>query len=219
MTSKLRKKRKTPTKAKHMTEKETADNHTDKLPVIVGVTGASGIVYAQKLIQHLLESERPVLLALSSAARLVIKTELPTEPGADPWGETNRHLLELIPEKDFTAPFCSGTFRFQGMVVVPASMGTVGSIASGVSINVIHRGADVCLKERRRLVIVPRETPLSTLHLENLLRLSKAGAVILPPSPAFYQKPETLEDSVDFIVSRILDALGLDNQLINRWGE
>jgi 4-hydroxy-3-polyprenylbenzoate decarboxylase len=105
------------------------------------------------------------------------------------------------------------------MVVVPASMGTVGSIASGVSINVIHRGADVCLKERRRLVIVPRETPLSTLHLENLLRLSKAGAVILPPSPAFYQQPETLEDSVDFIVSRILDALDLDNQLINRWGE
>ncbi|MCH2581760.1 MAG: UbiX family flavin prenyltransferase, partial [Planctomycetes bacterium] len=91
--------------------------------------------------------------------------------------------------------------------------------ASGGSINVIHRGADVCLKERRRLVIVPRETPLSTLHLENLLRLSKAGAVILPPSPAFYQKPETLEDSVDFIVSRILDALDLDNQLINRWGE
>ena len=113
MTSKLRKERKTPAKTNRMTEKETTDNHNGKLPVIVGVTGASGIVYAQKLVQHLLESERPVLLALSSAARLVIKTELPTEPGTDPWGETNRHLLELIPEKDFTAPFCSGTFRFQ----------------------------------------------------------------------------------------------------------
>ena len=202
-----------------MTEKETSTTESRKLPVIVGVTGASGIVYAQKLVQHLLKSEHRVLLAMSSAARLVIKQELPAEDGADPWGDVNRELLELIPEKDFNAPFCSGTFRFQGMVVVPASMGTVGSIASGVSINVIHRGADVCLKERRKLVLVPRETPFSTIHLENLLKLSQAGAVILPPSPAFYQLPKTLEDSVDFIVSRILDALELDNQLIDRWGE
>ena len=202
-----------------MTEEKAASADRGKLPVIVGVTGASGIVYAQKLIQYLLESKHRVLLALRSAARLVIKEELPTEPGADPWGDVNRHLLEIIPEKDFTAPFCSGTFRFQGMVVVPASMGTVGAIASGVSINVIHRGADVCLKERRKLVVVPRETPFSTIHLENLLKLSRAGAIILPPSPAFYQHPETLEDSVDFIVSRILDALELDNRLIDRWGE
>ncbi len=202
-----------------MTEKETSTTESRKLPVIVGVTGASGIVYAQKLVQHLLKSEHRVLLAMSSAARLVIKQELPAEAGTDPWGDVNRELLELIPEKDFNAPFCSGTFRFQGMVVVPASMGTVGSIASGVSINVIHRGADVCLKERRKLVLVPRETPFSTIHLENLLKLSQAGAVILPPSPAFYQLPKTLEDSVDFIVSRILDALELDNQLIDRWGE
>ncbi len=202
-----------------MTEKETTTGNREKLPVIIGVTGASGIIYAQKLVRHLLKSEHRVLLAMSSAARLVIKQELPTEPGTDPWGDVNRDLLELIAEKDFNAPFCSGTFRFQGMVVVPASMGTVGAIASGVSINVIHRGADVCLKERRKLVVVPRETPFSTIHLENLLKLSRAGAVILPPSPAFYQLPKTLEDSVDFIVSRILDALELDNQLIDRWGE
>ena len=202
-----------------MTKEKPAGTRQSKLPVIVGVTGASGIVYAQKLVRHLLGSERKVLLAMSSAARLVIKEELPARKDGDPWGDVNRHLLELIPEKDFTAPFCSGTFRFQGMVIVPASMGTVGSIASGVSINVIHRGADVCLKERRKLVIVPRETPLSSIHLENLLKLSRAGAIILPPSPAFYQHPETLEDSVDFIVSRILDALELDNQLIDRWGE
>ncbi|MFP6739195.1 MAG: flavin prenyltransferase UbiX [Planctomycetota bacterium] len=202
-----------------MTEIETTAGNREKLPVIVGVTGASGIVYAQKLVQHLLKSEHRVLLAMSSAARLVIKQELPSEGGADPWGDVNRDLLELIAEKDFNAPFCSGTFRFHGMVIVPASMGTVGSIASGVSINVIHRGADVCLKERRKLVVVPRETPFSTIHLENLLKLSRAGAVILPPSPAFYQDPKTLEDSVDFIVSRILDALELDNQLIDRWGE
>lgn len=202
-----------------MTEKETTAGDRERLPVIVGVTGASGIVYAQRLVQHLLKSERRVLLAMSSAARLVIKQELPVEAGEDPWGDVNRDLLELVAEKDFNAPFCSGTFRFQGMVVVPASMGTVGAIASGVSINVIHRGADVCLKERRKLVVVPRETPFSTIHLENLLKLSQAGAVILPPSPAFYQHPKTLEDSVDFIVSRILDALELDNQLIDRWGE
>mgnify|MGYP001381649334 FL=1 len=202
-----------------MTEKETTAGNRKKLPVIVGVTGASGIVYAQKLVQHLLKSERRVLLAMSSAARLVIKQELTIDAGEDPWGDVNRDLLELVAEKDFNAPFCSGTFRFQGMVVVPASMGTVGAIASGVSINVIHRGADVCLKERRKLVLVPRETPFSTIHLENLLKLSQAGAVILPPSPAFYQHPKTLEDSVDFIVSRILDALELDNQLIDRWGE
>ena len=202
-----------------MTEKETTAGNREKLPVIVGVTGASGIVYAQKLVQHLLKSERSVLLAMSSAARLVIKQELTIDAGEDPWGDVNRDLLELVAEKDFNAPFCSGTFRFQGMVVVPASMGTVGAIASGVSINVIHRGADVCLKERRKLVLVPRETPFSTIHLENLLKLSQAGAVILPPSPAFYQHPKTLEDSVDFIVSRILDALELDNQLIERWGE
>ena len=202
-----------------MTEKETTAGARERLPVIVGVTGASGIVYAQKLVQHLLKSERRVLLAMSSAARLGIKQELPVEAGEDPWGDVNRDLLELVAEKDFNAPFCSGTFRFQGMVVVPASMGTVGAIASGVSINVIHRGADVCLKERRKLVLVPRETPFSTIHLENLLKLSQAGAVILPPSPAFYQLPKTLEDSVDFIVSRILDALELDNQLIDRWGE
>ena len=202
-----------------MTKEKPAGTRRSELPVIVGVTGASGIIYAQKLVQHLLASEREVLLAMSSAARLVIKEELPARKDGDPWGDVNRHLLELIAEKDFTAPFCSGTFRFQGMVIVPASMGTVGSIASGVSINVIHRGADVCLKERRRLVIVPRETPLSSIHLENLLKLARAGAIILPPSPAFYQHPKTLEDSVDFIVSRILDALELDNQLIDRWGE
>ena len=202
-----------------MTKEKPASTGRNKLPVIVGVTGASGIIYAQKLVQHLLASKREVLLAMSSAARLVIKEELPAQKEGDPWGDVNRHLLEIIPEKDFTAPFCSGTFRFQGMVVVPASMGTVGSIAAGVSINVIHRGADVCLKERRRLVVVPRETPLSSIHLENLLKLSRAGAIILPPSPAFYQHPESLEDSVDFIVSRILDALDLDNQLIDRWGE
>ena len=191
----------------------------ERLPIIVGVTGASGVIYAQRLVERLLAGERRVFVAVSAAARLVIREELDLPPGSDPWGETNRELLTLCAEKDFTLPFCSGTSRFQGMAVIPASMGTVGSIAAGVSLNVIHRGADVTIKERRPLVIVPRETPLSVIHLENLLRLARAGATVLPPAPAFYQHPENIDDCVDFVVSRVLDALGIDNSLIPRWGE
>ena len=105
------------------------------------------------------------------------------------------------------------------MVIVPASMGTVGAVANGICLNNIHRGADVALKERRRLVIVPRETPFTQIHLENLLSLARAGATVLPPSPAFYQQPASLDDVVDFVVSRILDALDIDNSLFPRWRE
>jgi 4-hydroxy-3-polyprenylbenzoate decarboxylase len=156
-----------------------------------------------------------VHLSVSRAGRLVIKEELGDE---DPWGSANRDLLRTYGEKDFNAPFCSGSFRFLGMAVIPASMGTVGAIASGVSANNIHRGADVALKERIPLVVVPRETPFSAIHLENLLALARAGAVILPPSPAFYQHPRTIEDQVDFVVSRVLDSLGIENDLFRRWG-
>ena len=188
-------------------------------PVVVGVTGASGAVYAQRLVRFLLESGLEVLLSVSKAGRLVIQEELAVEQGDDPWGRVNRDRLRIFPEKDFNAPFCSGSFRFRGMAVVPASMGTIGSIANGVSINNIHRGADVALKEKMPLVVVPRETPFSVIHLENLLRLAHAGAVVLPPSPAFYQHPRTLEDQIDFVVSRILDALSIENDLFKRWGK
>jgi 4-hydroxy-3-polyprenylbenzoate decarboxylase len=183
---------------------------------VVGVTGASGVVYARRLVRFLLERGTEVHLTVSRAGRLVIKEELGEE---DPWGGAGRDLLRTYAEKDFGAPFCSGSFRFRGMTVIPASMGTVGAIASGVSANNIHRGADVALKERIPLVLVPRETPFSTIHLENLLRLARAGAVILPPSPAFYQHPQTIDDQVDFVVSRVLDALGIENDLFRRWGE
>lgn len=187
--------------------------------VVVGVTGASGAVYAQRLIQFLLASGYEAHVVVSKAGRLVLAEELPTAEETDPWGAASRERLLTYPEKDFNAPFCSGTFRLRGMVVVPASMGTVGAIANGVTINNIHRGADVALKEGRKLVVVPRETPLSVIHLENLLKLARAGAVVLPPAPAFYQKPRTIEDQVDFVVSRILDALGVENELFRRWGE
>jgi len=184
---------------------------------VVGVTGASGAVYAQRLVRYLLENDFDLLLSISKAGHLVLKEEL--EPGEDPWGNTNRERLHIYPEKDYGAPFSSGSFRFRGMVVIPASMGTIGSIAHGVCVNNIHRAADVALKEKIPLVLVPRETPLSVIHLENLLSLARAGAVVLPPSPAFYQKPESIADQVDFIISRVLDALSIPNQLYRRWHE
>ena len=186
--------------------------------IVVGVTGASGAVYAQRLVRFLLENDFDLLLTISKAGRLVIQEELPLEGAQeDPWVSTRRDRLLIYPEKDFNAPFCSGSFRFRGMVVIPASIGTVGFIANGVCANIIHRGAEVALKERLPLVVVPRETPLSVVHLENLLRLARAGAVVLPPTPAFYQKPRTIEDQVDFVVSRVLDALSIPNQLYRRW--
>jgi 4-hydroxy-3-polyprenylbenzoate decarboxylase len=187
-----------------------------KKPIVVGVTGASGVVYAQRLVRWLLEAGFEVLLTVSKAGRLVIREELGDE---DPWGSGGTKLLRVYPEQDWNAPFCSGSYRFGGMAVIPATMGTVGAIANGVCANNIHRGADVALKEKLPLVIVPRETPFSAIHLENLLRLARAGAVILPPSPAFYQKPRTIDDQVDFVVSRTLDALGIENGLYRRWSE
>jgi 4-hydroxy-3-polyprenylbenzoate decarboxylase len=193
--------------------------HTRRGRIVIGVTGASGVVYAQRLVRFLLEEGFEVLLSISKAGRLVMKEELPDSDGEDIWGSVNRESLRVFPEKDFNAPFCSGSFRFQGMAVVPASMGTVGAIAGGMGINNIHRGADVALKEKIPLIVVPRETPFHVIHLENLLSLARAGAIVLPPSPAFYQHPRTLDDQIDFIVSRILDALSIPNQLYKRWRE
>lgn len=189
-----------------------------KRAIVVGVTGASGVVYAQRLVHFLLEEGYDVHLVVSAAGRLVIDQELDLAAGEDAWGREHRERLFLYPEKDWNAPFASGSFRFLGMVIVPATMGTVGAIASGACQNVIHRGADVALKEKFPLVVVPRETPLNVIHLENLLALARAGAIVLPPCPAFYQGPQTLEDQIDFIVSRILDALSIGNDLYRRWG-
>lgn len=190
-------------------------NPRERDPVVVGVTGASGAIYAQRFVRLLLALGEEVHLAVSAAGRVVIAEELGR--GGDPWGDEHRDRLHIHSERDFAAPYCSGSFRFRGMVIVPASMGTVGAIASGFAQNGIHRGAEVALKERRPLIVVPRETPLSVIHLENLLALARAGAVVLPPAPAFYQHPKSIDDLVDFIVSRILDALEIDNELYRRW--
>jgi 4-hydroxy-3-polyprenylbenzoate decarboxylase len=192
---------------------------SDAGPVVVGITGASGVVYARRLVEVLLDGGLEVLLVASASGQRLIREELPGAADPDTIFRFSGRAPRVYSEKDFGAPFCSGSFRFRGMAVVPASMGSIGAIASGVSMHSIHRGADVALKERRPLVVVPRETPLSTIHLENLLTLARAGAVVLPPSPAFYQGPATIEDQVDFVVSRILDHLGIPNRLYPRWRE
>lgn len=180
--------------------------------IVVAVTGASGAPYARRLLHWLSERDFEVHLVASSAGRLVYRLETGAPLESDlPEG------IRLHGEKDFAAPIASGSFRTRGMVVVPCTMGTLGAIAGGLSTNLIHRAADVCLKERRPLVLVPRETPLNRIHLANMLRVSEAGGILLPPMPGFYHKPESIGDLVDFVVARILDQLDIPQDLTPPW--
>ena len=196
--------------------------------VAVALTGASGMPYGLRLIQCLVESDARVYLVNSKAAHIVAKQEqdltIPPRPqdaekffserfGAKP-GQ-----LRVFGHEDWFAPVASGSNTADSMVICPCSMGTLAAVAAGLSDSLIERAADVILKEKRKLVLVARETPFSTLHLENMLRLSRAGAVILPANPGFYNHPKTIEDMVDFVVSRILDQVGVKHQLFKRWGE
>lgn len=180
--------------------------------LVVAVTGASGAPYAKALIACVAASEFPLYLVASKAGRLVYEIELGVSLELDlPPG------VALHREDDFTAPFASGSFPIRGMVIVPCTMGTLGAIACGLSHNLIHRAADVCLKEGRKLVVVPRETPLNAIHLTNMLRLAQTGAVILPAMPGFYHRPRHLEDLIQFIVARILDQFGIPQTLVPPW--
>ena len=189
--------------------------------VVVGITGATGAIYAHRLVEELLQRDLEVFMVASSAGRQVIQHELPEHSGSSEqiFANLPEGRLHVFHEKDFFAPYCSGTFRTRATVIVPASMGTVGAIASGTMTNALQRAADVALKEQRRLIVVPRESPLSSIHLENLLKLSRMGTTILPPMPAFYNAPRTIADQVDFLVSRVLDHMDLDNDLTTRWKE
>ena len=182
-------------------------------PIVVGMTGASGSVIAGTAIDRLLEMDVPVIATASSAARLVWQEEMDESFGAalERWDDSGD--FTFYASGDLRAPIASGTFPTLGMAVVPCSMSTIAAIAHGLSDNLIRRAADVCLKERRPLVIVPRETPLNAIHLENMASLARLGVTILPPEPAFYLKPKTTEDTVDYIVQRVLSALGLLNEL------
>jgi 4-hydroxy-3-polyprenylbenzoate decarboxylase len=185
--------------------------------VVIGVTGASGAPYAKRLIAWLARRGREVgdvevAVCVSSTAAEVWSLEC----GGDLRAEVEVPVWGL---RDFKAPFASGSARWDAMAIVPCSMGTVGRVAHGVSDTLLTRTADVMLKERRPLVIVPRETPLSVIHLENLTALARAGAVVLPAMPSFYGRTRTLEDAIDTVVGRVLDHLDVEHDLLRRWGE
>lgn len=196
------------------------------MDVFVGITGASGAPYARRLVQALLAGGHTVGACFSSASLQVSGQELygdlrmPHDEVRERWlAETGLAPERLYGPHDFGSPYASGSARWDAAVLVPCSMDTLATVASGAGSNLLHRAASVALKEDRRLVLVPRETPLSTIHLENLLRVRRAGAHVLPAMPAFYQMPETLEDMVDFVVGKVLNLLGIDQSLLTEWDE
>lgn len=195
--------------------------------VTLALTGASGLAYGLRLLECLLAAGAEVGVVYSQAAQIVAKQELDLVlPARAP--DAERHLrerfahapgrLRVYGREDWYAPIASGSSPADAMVVCPCTMGTLAAIANGLADNLIERAADVALKEQRKLVLVPRETPFSALHLENMLRLARAGAVILPANPGFYHRPKTADDLVDFVVARVLDHLGVAHALLPRWG-
>ena len=182
-------------------------------PVIVGITGASGAVMARSLVDELLRRDLPTAVVCSNAAKLVWQEEIGHSFNVDlvEWQEHPAFVHYQI--NDLRAPIASGSYPAAGMALAPASMNSIASLASGISGNLLLRAADVCLKERRPLVLVPRESPLHSIHLENMLKLSRMGAVILPPDPAFYLQPATVEDIVEYVVNKVLVSLGIDDAL------
>jgi 4-hydroxy-3-polyprenylbenzoate decarboxylase len=193
--------------------------------VFVGITGASGAPYAARLLEALQAADCEIGVCVSNAAVEVIATELYRNPLLSR-DETIARLLEHAPnatvydQNDWKAPYASGSAKVDAYVICPCSMGTLGTIASGSMQNLIHRAASVAIKEERRLIVMPRETPLSAIHLRNMLTLREAGATILFLAPGFYHGAETIDDLVDFVVARALDQLGIDdNALAKRWGQ
>jgi 4-hydroxy-3-polyprenylbenzoate decarboxylase len=195
--------------------------------LVLALTGASGVPYGVRLLEVLLRQGRTVHLTMSPAAVEVTERELDRRVSLDRFdlgdllGGAAAGLpgrVEYHHYRNFQAGIASGSFLTGGMVICPCSMGTVAAIAHGLSQNLIHRAADVHLKERRRLILVPRETPLNVIQLRNLATCAEAGAVVLPAMPAFYTRPRTLEDQVDFIVGRVCDQLGVEHDLLRRWG-
>jgi 4-hydroxy-3-polyprenylbenzoate decarboxylase len=193
--------------------------------VFLGITGASGAPYAARLLDALAAAGCEVGICASRAGSEVLATELFGDPSL-PRDETLARLLEqaggaarLYDPDDWNAPYASGSAKVDAYLVCPCSMGTLGSLASGAMQNLVHRAASVALKEERRLVLMPRETPLSAIHLRNMLTLREAGATILFLAPGFYHGAETVADLVDFVVARALDLLGLEHGLAGRWGQ
>jgi len=191
--------------------------------IVFAITGASGAPYAVRLLEQLVVARRRVQLVISTHGLRLLETEadigsaadLRERVGAAGWDE----LVTVFDDSDRGAAPASGSARNAGMVICPCSMGTLSAISVGASRSLVERASDVALKERRPLVLVPRESPFSAIHLENMLRVTRAGAVVLPASPGFYHRPSTVNDLVDFIVARILDHLSVEHTLTRRWGE
>jgi flavin prenyltransferase len=182
------------------------------LKILVAITGASGVLYAQRLLDNLDARQHQVDVVLSNYAHSVIAQELPGGLRLDP-------KVATYGLKSMNAPFASGSSAPDAMVVIPCSMGTLGRIAHGYSEDVLLRGADVVLKEKKKLILVPRETPLNLVHVRNFELLLLAGAIILPANPCFYTSPKTVEELADTVVARVLDHLGIAHKLVARWGE
>lgn len=195
--------------------------NANRLPVVVAITGASGAPYAVRLLQALVETKTPTWLIVSSHGWRLLETEsgiadltaLRAHVGAAAFDA----VVKVFDDNDRGATPASGSARTAGMVVCPCSMGTVSAIAHGTSRSLVERAADVALKERRRLILVPRETPLSLIHLENLIQVTRAGATVIPASPGFYHRPTTIAELVDFVVARVLDHLDISHTVGTRW--
>ncbi|MBX3628788.1 MAG: UbiX family flavin prenyltransferase [Nitrosomonas sp.] len=196
--------------------------------ITLAFTGASGMSYGMRLLEILLHSNQHVYLLYSKAAQIVAQQELnltlPSQPKNaelffNQFFGISEGQLQVFGREAWFSSVASGTNPADAMIVCPCTMGTLAAIAAGMSQDLIERAADVMLKEHRQLILVPRETPFSTIHLENMLKLSKIGAIILPANPGFYHHPQTLQQMIDFIVARILDHLRIEHQLIPRWGD
>lgn len=205
-----------------------ADTSVPQETITLAMTGASGAQYGLRLLQCLLAAEKKVFLLLSTAAQIVIRTEtdLQLPDGLEAQQDFLEKLyaakpgqLQLLGKEDWFSPVASGSSSPAKMIVCPASGGSLSAIACGASNNLIERAADVALKERRELILVPREAPYSEIHLENMLKLTRLGALIIPASPGFYHNPSSIEDLIDFVVARILDQCGVDQAIMPRWGE
>ncbi|MEA2553143.1 MAG: flavin prenyltransferase [Fimbriimonadaceae bacterium] len=190
--------------------------------LVVGITGASGAIYAQRFLIQAAKHYSEIFLILSDQALQVAATELGVAPKRE--GFTTREWLgeelpnvKLLDSKNYFTPPASGSFRHDGMVIVPCSMGTAGRIANGISDDLLTRAADVCLKESRKLIVVPREMPMNVIMLRNLTTLAEAGAIVLPACPAWYSRPQSLEELADTVVARILQNLGIEQSLHKQW--
>jgi 4-hydroxy-3-polyprenylbenzoate decarboxylase len=198
------------------------ENPKSSRRLIVAITGASGAPYAIRFLQHAVAHYEEIYLTLSDQARQVIELETgktlnPNKICIEELIGFSTPVIRVVDRKDYFSPPASGSFIHDGMVIVPCSMGTAGRIANGISDDLVTRAADVCLKERRKLILVPRETPWNLIQLRNMTQLAEAGATILPASPGFYHKPQSISDLIEHVVARVLQQLGIEHSIIPQW--